>query len=188
MEEARWLTERTDLTERTASEGTIAYSWRGGHDRRCRRASGTVNAQNSGGVNELDHVRSRPGPPSRLYSLYRGLVFPMGPRLISWLCESDAARAREPIMPSATSRARISRAIFFSGGGGERERSLFALYDYIWRTKRGVTACAIAPRVPTHRIFATRDIIWLDIARVIIKHVRKREKERKRGREIGYIS
>lgn len=92
-EEARWLIERTWLSERT-SEGTIAYSWRGGHDRRCRRASETVNAQNSGGVNELDHVRSRPGPPPRLYSLYRGLVFPMGPRLISWLCESVATCAR----------------------------------------------------------------------------------------------
>lgn len=47
QEEACWLIERTWLSERT-SEGTIAYSWRGGHDRRYRRASGTVNAQNSG--------------------------------------------------------------------------------------------------------------------------------------------
>lgn len=80
-----------DLNERT-SEGTIAYSGRGEYDRRYVRASKTVNAQNSGGVNELGHVRSRPGPPPRLYPLYRGLVFPMGPRLISWLCESDATR------------------------------------------------------------------------------------------------
>jgi len=102
QEEAWWLTERTWL-ERT-SEGTIAYSWRGGPDRRCARASETVNAQNSGGVNELGHVRSRPRPPPQLYSLYRGLVFPMGPRLISWLCESDATRAhaRKSIMPNAT--------------------------------------------------------------------------------------
>lgn len=125
--------ERTWLSERT-SEGTIAYSWRGGHDRRCGRASGTVNAQNSDGVNELDHVRSLSAGASfsAIYSLYRGLVFPMGPRLISWLCESDAARARarEPIIP----RARISRAIFLTPrreGGGEISDLCISVWLYL---------------------------------------------------------
>lgn len=78
------MADRADLTERTDER-------RNDHLFLTRRARSTMYAcerdgecpKLSGGVNELGHVRSRPGPPPRLYPLYRGLVFPMGPRLIS---------------------------------------------------------------------------------------------------------
>lgn len=50
------------------------------------------------------------------------------------------------------------------------ERSLFAFYDYIWRTRR--------LRLRTG--YSRRAITWLDISRVIIKHVGEKEEERKR--------
>lgn len=134
-----------DLNERT-SEGTIAYSWRGEYDRRYVCASKTANAQNSGGVNELGHVRSRPGPP-RLYSLYRGLVFPMGPRLISWLCESNATRPR---VNNAECDGFLER--FF--------QDFSISYDYIRR--RDIPSHAWLSR-SIRRIFVMRDIISIII-------------------------
>ena len=147
-----------DLSERT-SEGTIAYSWRGEYDRQCVRVSETVNAQNSGGVNELGHVRSRPGPPPRLYPLYRGLVFPMGPRLISWLCESDA-RTRPRI--DNAKRDRFLDQSF---------RNSSILYNYIQRysaTRHHTYDCMPIRKYLQYTISLRS---WLDIAQALLNNL-----------------
>lgn len=92
-EEEWWLTERTWLERTDERRNDRLFLTRKVRSTVCARER-DGECPKLTGVNELGHVRSRPGPLPRLYPLYRGLVFPMGPRLISWLCESDATRPR----------------------------------------------------------------------------------------------